>query len=58
VLLAPAACEAAQWLGMITRIQEREQKWDARHKDDKVKGEGISDMVANVMKGETPGPEE
>jgi hypothetical protein len=34
VLEAQAAREQAQWRGMLTRMQEREQKWDARHEDD------------------------
>jgi len=29
-----AACEEAQWRGMMTWMQEREQKWDTRHEDD------------------------
>jgi len=33
---AQAACEEAQGLGMMTWMQEREQRWDARHKDDKL----------------------
>jgi len=30
------ACEEAQWLGMTTWRQEREQKWDAHHEDDRL----------------------
>jgi len=33
---ARAAREEAQWQAMMTWIQEREQKWDARHEDDKL----------------------
>jgi hypothetical protein len=46
---AQAACEEAQWLGMRTWMQEREQKWDARHEDDKLWAAGITDMIAKIM---------
>jgi len=36
-------------------MQEREQKWDARHEDDKLWGAGITNMIAKVMKGVAPG---
>jgi len=36
-------------------MQEREQKWDARHEDDKLWGAGIMNMIAQVMKGVAPG---
>jgi hypothetical protein len=51
LLEANAACEEAQWLGMTTCMQERKQKWDARHVDDKLWGGGITVMLANIMKG-------
>jgi len=35
---ARAAHEEAQWSGMRTWMQEREQKWDTRHEDDKLWG--------------------
>jgi len=54
---AQAAREEAQWLGMRTWMQEREQKWDARHEDDKVWGAGITNMIAKIMKGVAPGQE-
>jgi hypothetical protein len=54
---AQAAREEAQWLGMRTWMQEREQKWDARHEDDKLWGPGITNMIAKVMKGVAPGQE-
>jgi hypothetical protein len=46
LLEAQAACEEAQWLGMMTWMQEREQKWDARHDDDKLWGAGIPNQCA------------
>jgi hypothetical protein len=52
---AQAAREEAQWLGMRTWMQEREQKWDTRHEDDKLWGAGITNMIATVMKGVAPG---
>jgi hypothetical protein len=33
------------------------QKWDAHNTDDKVSGEGITHMVAKVMKEVAPGQE-
>jgi len=42
---------------MRTWMQEREQKWDARHEDDKVWGAGITIMIAKVMQGVAPGQE-
>jgi len=35
---AQAARKEAQWSGMSTWMQEREQKWDAHHEDDKLWG--------------------
>jgi hypothetical protein len=35
---AQGAREEAQWLGRRTWMQEREQKWDAHHEDDKLWG--------------------
>jgi len=57
LLQAQAAREEAQWLGMRTWMQEREQKWDARHKDDKLWGAGITNMIGKGMKGVAPGQE-
>jgi len=54
---AQAAREVAEWLAMMTWIQEREQKWDARHEDDKLWGEGITNMIAKTMKGVAQGQE-
>jgi len=36
-------------------MQEGEQKWNARHEDDKLWGAGITNMIATVMKGVAPG---
>jgi len=57
LLEAQAACEEAEWRGMMAWMQEREQKWDTRHKDDELWGEGITNMIAKVMKGVAPGQE-
>jgi len=54
---AQAAREEAKWLAMRTLMQGREQKWDASHEDDKVWGACITNMIAKVMKGVTPGQE-
>jgi hypothetical protein len=48
---AQAAREEAQWLGMRTCMQEREQKWDASHQDNTLCGAGITHMIAKTMKG-------
>jgi len=45
-----AAREEAQWQGMMPWMQEREQKWDAHHEDDKLWGVGITNMIAKTMK--------
>jgi hypothetical protein len=47
---ARAAHEEAQRLTIMKWIQEREQKWDARHEDDKLWGAGIMNMIAKTMK--------
>jgi hypothetical protein len=52
-----AVREEAQWVGMRKCMEEREQKWDARHKDDKLWGAGITNMIAKIMKGVAPGQE-
>jgi len=52
-----AACDEAQWQGMMAWMQEREQKWDTRHEDNKLWGAGITNMIAKVMKGVAPGKE-
>jgi hypothetical protein len=54
---AQAAREEPQWLGMRTWMQEREQKWDARHEDDKLSRAGIRNIIAKIMKGVTSGQE-
>jgi hypothetical protein len=55
LLEAQTAREEAQWREMMTWMQEREQKWDTHHKDDKLWVAGITNMIANVMKGVAPG---
>jgi len=55
VLHAHATREEAQWLGMMTWMQEREQQWDACSEDVKLLGAGITTMVARVMKRVAPG---
>jgi len=55
---ARAARKKAQWLAMMTWMQQREQKWDARYEDDKVWGAGITNMIAKTMKGVAQGQEE
>jgi hypothetical protein len=40
---------------MRTWRQEREQKWDARHEDDKLWGAGITNMIAKIMTGVASG---
>jgi len=57
LLKARSAREEAQWLRMMMWMQEREQKWDARHEDDKLWVVGITNMIAKVMKGVAPGQE-
>jgi len=52
---ARAACEEAQRLAMMTWMQEREQKWDDRHEDNKVWGAGITIMIAQTMNGVVQG---
>jgi hypothetical protein len=51
LLEAQAACEEALWQGIMMRMQEREQNWDARHEDDKLWEAGITSMIAKTMKG-------
>jgi len=49
-LLEPRAPrEEVQCQGMITWMQEGEQKWDARNQDDKVWGAGIMNMFAKAQ---------
>jgi len=51
---AQAAREEAQWLAMLTRKQEREQKWDSRHEDNKLWGAVSTNMIPKIMKGVAP----
>jgi len=55
---ARAACEEAKRLAMMTSMQEREQKWDARYEDDKVWGAGTMNMIAKTMNGVAQDKEE
>ena len=55
---ARAAREKAQRLAMMTWMQKRQQKWDARNVDDMVWGAGITNMIAKTMKGVAQGHEE
>jgi len=48
---ANAVCEETQWLGMRKRMQDRERKWDARHRDDGLWGTGISVMATKILAG-------
>jgi hypothetical protein len=52
---APAAPEEAEWQAMMTWMQEREQKWDTHHQDDRLWGAGITNKIAKVMKHAAPG---
>jgi len=52
---AQTAHEGAQWLGMTTWMQEKEPKWDACHKDNKVSRAGITNVIPKIMKGVAPG---
>jgi hypothetical protein len=38
-------------------MQKREQKWDARHEDDKLWGARVTNMITNVMNGVASGQE-
>ena len=57
LLKARAAREEAQWSGMRTWMQAREQKWDAHHEDDKLWGAGITNMIVQVMQVVAAGQE-
>jgi len=57
LLQAQAACEEAQWLGMLTWMQERKENGDAHHVDDRLWGAGIPNMTTKVIKGVVPGQE-
>jgi hypothetical protein len=55
LLEARVDCEEAQRPKMMTCMQEKEQKWDACHEDDKLWGAGITNMIAKSMEGAAPG---
>jgi hypothetical protein len=54
---AQVGSEEEQRLAMMTWMEEREQKWDARYEDNKVWGAGITNMIAKTMKGVAQGQE-
>jgi hypothetical protein len=56
-LEAQTAHEEAQWLGLMTWMQEKERKWDASHEGDKLWGAGITNIIVKFMKGVEPGLE-
>jgi len=43
------AFQKAQWPGIKTWLEKREEKWDAYHQDDILWGRGITDMVTKVV---------
>ena len=43
------ALQEAQWRGMITWLEEKEEKRDAYHQDDVLWLKGITDMVKRVV---------
>jgi hypothetical protein len=49
MLEAHAVREEAQWCRMKERLEDRETKWDDRHRDNLLWGAGITDMTANVL---------
>jgi len=49
MLDAQTALQEAQWRGMKTWLEKREEKWDAYHQDDVLWGKGITDMVTRVV---------
>ena len=57
LLEAPESCEEAQWPGMITWMQEREQMRDSWHERYKLLWAGIIIPTVMVKKGVTPGQE-
>jgi len=54
LLEAQPAPDEAQWLGIMMWMQEREQKSDARHEDEKLWGASITNIIAKVMNGVSP----
>jgi hypothetical protein len=49
MLQAQAALEEAQGLSMKEWLEDRETKWDERHKDNVLWGTGIAEMTAEVQ---------
>jgi len=54
---AQGARKQAQGLALMRWMQQREQTCDARHKDDKLLGAGIMNMITNTMQGVAQGLE-
>jgi len=49
MLDAQTALQEAQWQGMKTWLENREEKWNTYHQDDVLWGRGITDMVTMVV---------
>jgi len=49
MLETQAALQEAQWHGMKTWLEEKEEKRDAYHQDDILWGKGITNMVKRVV---------
>jgi len=49
MLEAQTALQEAQWRGMKTWLQEKEENWDTYHQDDVLWGKDITDMVGRVV---------
>jgi hypothetical protein len=58
LLEAQVAHEEAQWLAMMLQMQARDQKRDAFHKDDMLRGAGSTNMIAKLLNGIAPGEQE
>jgi len=57
LLQVQAARKEAQWLVMMTWMQEREQNWVTHHEDDKLLAARIPNIIAKTMKGVPQGLE-
>ena len=49
MLEAHTAREEAQWCGMKAWLEDRETKWDNRHRDNVLWGAGIADITTKVL---------
>jgi hypothetical protein len=54
---AQEARQEEQWLGIMMSMQEREQKWEARHENDKLWRAGIMSINTKTIKGVAQGQE-